>query len=113
VLIPGAPGATLCNGRHHGFLQSLERFPKQESLRRLYPALLGHAITTFGGPNVLRFLGKPTRLDGKAPRWYSGELFSDLKQRVEGMRIKHYLDRSTPLAAPAPPSRNTRRFSGD
>jgi DNA-binding HxlR family transcriptional regulator len=68
------------------------RFPKQEELRRLYLALLGHAITTFGSPNVLRFLGKPTRLDGSVPRWYSGELFSDLKQRAEGMRIKHYID---------------------
>jgi hypothetical protein len=68
------------------------RFPKQEDLRRLYPALLRHAITTFGSPNVLRFLGKPTRLDGDVPRWYSGELFSDLKQRAEGIRIKHYID---------------------
>ena len=68
------------------------RFPKQEELRRLYPALLGHAITTFGSPSVLRFLGKPTRLDGSVPSWYSGELFSDLKQRAEGIRIKHYID---------------------
>src|SRR5450759_1894994 len=68
------------------------RFPKREDLRRLYPALLGHAITTFGSPNVLRFLGKPLRLDGSVPRWYSGELFSDLKQRAEGIRIKHYID---------------------
>jgi hypothetical protein len=68
------------------------RFPKQEDLRRLYPALLRHAITTFGSPNVLRFLGKPTRLDGEVPRAYSGELFSDLKQRAEGIRIKHYMD---------------------
>jgi hypothetical protein len=68
------------------------RFPKQEDLRRLYPALLRHAITTFGSPNVLRFLGKPTRLDGEVPRWYHGELFGDLKQRAEGMRIKHYID---------------------
>jgi hypothetical protein len=68
------------------------RFPKQEELRRLYPALLGHAITTFGSPNVLRFLGKRTRLDGGVPAGYGGELFSDLKQRAEGVRIKHYID---------------------
>ena len=68
------------------------RFSKQENLRRLYPALLGHAITTFGSPNVLRFLGKQTRLDGSVPDWYRGELFSDLKQRAEGIRIKHYMD---------------------
>lgn len=68
------------------------RFPRQEELRRLYPALLRHAITTFGSPNVLRFLGKPTRLDGSVPNWYHGELFSDLKQRAEGIRIKHYID---------------------
>jgi len=68
------------------------RFPRQEELRRLYPALLRHAITTFGSPNVLRFLGKQTRLDGSVPGWYRGELFSDLKQRAEGIRIKHYID---------------------
>jgi hypothetical protein len=68
------------------------RFPRQEELRRLYPAMLRHAITTFGSPNVLRFLGKPTRLDGSIPRNYQGELFSDLKQRKEGIRIKHYID---------------------
>jgi hypothetical protein len=55
------------------------RFEKQEELRRLYPALLRHAITTLGSPDALRFLGKPTRWDGNVPRWYSGELFSDLK----------------------------------
>lgn len=68
------------------------RFAKQDELRRLYPALLDHAIATFGSPNVLRFLGKPTRLDGSVPGWYRGELFSDLKQRAEGIRIKHYID---------------------
>ena len=68
------------------------RFPKQEDLRRLYPALLHHAITTFGSPNVLRILGKQTRLEGSVPGWYRGELFSDLKQRAEGIRIKHYVD---------------------
>jgi hypothetical protein len=48
------------------------RFPQQEDLRRLYPALLRHAITTFGSPSVLRFLGKPTPLDGSVPRHYRG-----------------------------------------
>jgi hypothetical protein len=68
------------------------RFRKAEELKRLYPALLRHAITTFGSPDVLRFLGKRTRLDGQVPQSYQGELFSDIKQRPEGIRIKHHMD---------------------
>lgn len=68
------------------------RFPRQEDLKRLYPLLLRHALTTFGSPDVLRFLGKRARLDGQVPQSYSGELCSDVKQRVEGIRIKHYID---------------------
>lgn len=68
------------------------RFRRQEDLKGLYPVLLRHALTTFGSPDVLRFLGKRARLDGQVPQSYSGELFSDVKQRVEGIRIKHYID---------------------
>ncbi len=68
------------------------RFPRQQDLQRLYPLWLNHALTTFGSPDVLRFLGKPVRLDGQVPQSFSGELFSDVKRRVEGMRIKHYIE---------------------
>jgi DNA-binding HxlR family transcriptional regulator len=68
------------------------RFRLAEDLKRLYPMLLQHAMTTFGSPDVLRFLGKRVRLDGAVPLSYNGELFSDVKQRKEGIRIKHYMD---------------------
>ena len=68
------------------------RFEQQQDLKRLYPLLLRHGITTFGSPHVLRFLGKRVAAHGQPPAGYEGELFSDVKQRVEGMRIKHYID---------------------
>ena len=63
------------------------RFRKADDLKRLYPALLRHAITTFGSPDVLRFLGKRVRRDGQVPQAYQGELFSDIKQRPEGFGL--------------------------
>jgi len=68
------------------------RFPRGEDLKRLYPLLLHHAMTTFGSPDVLRFLGKRMGWDGQVPQTYNGELFSDVKQRKEGIRIKHYIE---------------------
>ena len=58
-------------------------------LRRLYPLLLHPAGTNFGSPEVLRFLGRKARLDGQVPRNFRGELETDLRQREEGVRIKH------------------------
>jgi hypothetical protein len=68
------------------------RFEQQQELKRLYPLLLQHGMTTFGSPDVLRFLGKRVRADGQLPARYEGEVFSDVKQRVEGTRIKHYIE---------------------
>ena len=68
------------------------RFERQEELKRFYPLLLQHGITTFGSPDVLRFLGRAVRADGQPPASYRGELFTDVKRRVEGVRIKHYMD---------------------
>jgi hypothetical protein len=68
------------------------RFGQQKDLQRLYPLLLLHGITTFGSGHVLRFLGKRVSAEGQPPAGYEGELFSDVKRREEGVRIKHYLD---------------------
>ncbi len=107
------------------------RFPQAEDLKRLYPLLLQHAMTTFGSPDVLRFLGKRVGLDGQVPQSYNGELFSDVKQRKEGIRIKHYIDgnslkmydkaytevgslaRIEPTINNVSPFRNYRRKEGD
>lgn len=58
-------------------------------LRRLYPLLIQHALTHFGSPEVLRFLGHRTRRDGQVPRNFHGEVTTDVRERQEGVRIKH------------------------
>ena len=40
---------------------------RAEELRRLYPRLLQHAITTFGSTDVMRFLGRRIPLSGADP----------------------------------------------
>jgi hypothetical protein len=59
------------------------------TLRRLYPRLLHHAVTTFGSADVMRFLGRRLPLNGTVPTRFAGEAVSGLKQREEGIRIKH------------------------
>ena len=64
-------------------------FRKAAELRRLYPRLVHHAMTSFASTDVMRYLGKRTRLDGEVPGNFSGEVMSNLKEREEGIRIKH------------------------
>jgi len=64
-------------------------FRKAADLRRLFPRLVHHGITTFGSPDVLRFLGRRLPLSGEVPRRFTGEVVSDVKHREEGVRIKH------------------------
>jgi hypothetical protein len=63
-------------------------FRRAAVLRRLYPRLLHHGMTTFGSTDVLRFLGKATP-GGTIHSAFTGELTTDLKRREEGVRIKH------------------------
>src|SRR6266581_902552 len=67
-------------------------FRTPEALRRLYPRLLQHAITTFGSADVMRFLGRRMPLNGELPKRFTGQVVSDLRQREEGVRIKHRLN---------------------
>lgn len=68
------------------------RFRRPTDLKRWYPVLIQHGMTTFGSPDVLRFLGKRVPLSGQLRADYNGELFSNVKHREEGVRIKHYAD---------------------
>ncbi|MCI0407236.1 MAG: hypothetical protein L0191_01515 [Acidobacteria bacterium] len=61
-------------------------FRSPETLAEVYPPLVHHGITTFGSTDVMRFLGRRVRAD------FSGEIVSDFKERVEGVRIKHRVD---------------------
>lgn len=64
-------------------------FRNKEDLSRLYPRLVHHGLTSFSCADVIRYLGKPTRLDGQIPRNFSGSVVTDLKCREEGVRLKH------------------------
>jgi len=64
-------------------------FHQAAYLRRFYPRWVNHAMTTFSSPDVMRFLGKHTTLDGQLHQKFSGEVVSDFKRRAEGVRVKH------------------------
>jgi hypothetical protein len=64
-------------------------FKSPACLAALYPRLVHHGITTFGSRDVLRFLQQKVPAQGGVNGNFAGEVVSDLKQRPEGMRIKH------------------------
>jgi hypothetical protein len=64
-------------------------FTDPEGLRRLYPLLVRHGMTTLGSGDVLRFLGRKVGSDGRVPATIRAEVTSDVKTRAEGVRIKH------------------------
>ena len=64
-------------------------FRRPDDLRRVYPLLLHHAMTSFRSPDVLRFLGHKLTADGQINGHVRAEVTSDLKRRQEGVRIKH------------------------
>ena len=65
-------------------------FESAKELERLYPKFLRHAISSFQSPDVLRFLGrKVPESSGKARANFEGQVSSGLKERPEGVRIRH------------------------
>ena len=66
-------------------------FRSPESLARIDPSLLRHAITTFGSRDVLRFLGQLPRVDRRTRR----EIVSSTLTRPEGTRVKHASNRNS------------------
>jgi hypothetical protein len=70
-------------------------FRNPEQLRRLYPKLLHLGIHSFSSPQVLRFLGKKTTMAGEVPGTVSQQVTTDLRQRQEGVRIKHAVGRNS------------------
>jgi hypothetical protein len=92
------PGVTAKSGLDlHGYYWSLDAseyatdvlFRDRAALQAIYPALVRHAIEQFGSPDVLRFLGRRT-----GPR-SNGEVLSHLVRRVEGVRVKHWVEENS------------------
>jgi hypothetical protein len=67
--------------------------PEIGLLQKLYPKFIRHAMTTFQSPDVLRFLGRRVpKSSGKVRANFEGEVSSALKERAEGVRIRHTLN---------------------
>jgi hypothetical protein len=64
-------------------------FRDRTSLEALVPALLTLSSTAFSAEDVLRFLGR------KPHGNFKGEVFTDLKRRPEGWRVKHTMKRNS------------------
>ena len=64
-------------------------FDSAESLAELYPQLVRHAILQFSSEEILRFLQRRT------DKRFAGEVSSDLKRRVEGIRVKHRVEENS------------------
>jgi hypothetical protein len=60
-------------------------FKDPKSLARLYPALVRHATEHFKSEDVMRFLCQ------KAHGNFTGEITTSFKDRVEGVRVKHWI----------------------
>jgi hypothetical protein len=59
------------------------------TLGRLYPKLVRHGLTALASGDVMRFLGHQVCKDGQVRPTFEGEVVTDVKRRVEGIRIKH------------------------
>jgi hypothetical protein len=65
-------------------------FHQATMLETLYPALLRHAIEQFRTADVLRFLGRRI-----IPSRFQGEIRSHMGYRIDGVRIKHWVEENS------------------
>lgn len=64
-------------------------FKSPQALSGLYPHLIRHGMQNLTCHQVMRFLGRKVPAVGGRYGTFAGEVVSDLKERPEGMRIKH------------------------
>ena len=70
-------------------------FRDAATLRRLYPRLLEQAMVGLSCRDVMRFLGRKIPLSGQLPTNFAGQVVSDLREREEGVRIRHRLNNNS------------------
>jgi len=64
-------------------------FRNKESLAEIYPALVRHAMEEFSSKDVLRFLQRHTNIR------FNGEVKTNLRARIEGVRVKHWCEENS------------------
>jgi hypothetical protein len=67
-------------------------FRSVADLQRFYPQWLRHAMTHYASTDVYRFLGRKLTPDGKIWTRFEGEIKSSMTHRLEGVRVKHWVD---------------------
>jgi hypothetical protein len=67
-------------------------FREAATLRRLPPRLVRHGRTALASTDVMRFLGRRIPGSGEVPKRFNGEVVSDVKEREEGVRLKHQVN---------------------
>lgn len=70
-------------------------FRSAAALAALYPRLIRHGIQNLGSLDVLRFLGRKVPAHNGRYGTFKGEVVSELKERPEGLRIKHRVNRNS------------------
>jgi hypothetical protein len=65
-------------------------FPSRSALEDVYAPLVRYGITHFRGADILRFLGQPVTASGRVPHANRRDIHSNVKERVEGVRLKHW-----------------------
>jgi len=99
------PLVELCHPLHQEISKPIERdyywtaaeteyatdvmFADRAALARIYPALVHHAVMSFGSEQVLRFMGRP-----RGVRRHD-EVQSDRRRGPDGVRIKHWLNKNS------------------
>lgn len=69
-------------------------FRSQAELSRLMPSLIQHALVGLGCGDVMRFLGRPVRADGRVHGNFAGEVGTDYVLRPEGARVAFRVNRN-------------------
>ena len=64
-------------------------FADAPTLAQWYRPFLHHGMSTFKSVDVLRFLGHYVPASGRVPKRFRGEVTTSLKERPEGVRIRH------------------------
>ena len=70
-------------------------FTSPEALAALYPRLIRHGMQNLGSLDEMRFLGRKVPAHNGRYGTFKGEVVTDLKERPEGIRIKHRVDRNS------------------
>jgi hypothetical protein len=70
-------------------------FKGARELAAIYPRLIRHGMLNLSSRDIMRFLGRNTPICGGEYGTFKGEVVTDLKQRPEGMRVKHRVNENS------------------